>query len=660
MSLVRRKLFNSEANDDLSERRILGGQTTNINNFNEIKYKWTAPLYRRMVSNYWIPEIISLDSDRVQYRNALSHEEREGFNETLSFLIFLDSIQATALPSLGDYITAPEASRIMVLQAFQEVVHCFAEGTEILTSSGWKNFKDISYDDKIANYWENKSITFEKPIDIIESHYNGKMVHINNGRYDSLITPNHRVVYEDGYTNSIRIKEAEKIGLNNHKIPIAGEKFTGLKTLSVRDKLKIAFQADGTLVNNGNLTKDGVCYRFYLKKERKINRLLDLCLRNDIRHTITDSTVPGFKNIYIWYNELFTKDFNEYNLEDVSSEWCREFIHEISYYDGTPLEEGKSLRYMNTNIDAIEKVFAIGVLANYRVSRYINDGKNGFGKDSDNPKECHYLNFIDKNYITGRELNKEFVNYNGNIYCVTVPSGMIIVRYNDKVTVSGNSQAYSYILESICDPQEIHEIYYRFKNNEELLKRCSQMTDLYSLFRNDPNDENLAMMFLASLLLEGILFFNGFYFFYSLAYNERMTKCADEIRLINRDENEHLAYFIHLINEIKEERPGFFTQELFDRVCIPVVLLEKSWSIQTYGKGLLGITSATISDSVDHRSNIIANAIGFKSPFPDRPNPYTHLDAIGVDDGSMIKTGFFETRLTSYDFATTMEGWDQI
>jgi ribonucleoside-diphosphate reductase beta chain len=97
-----------------------------------------------------------------------------------------------------------------------------------------------------------------------------------------------------------------------------------------------------------------------------------------------------------------------------------------------------------------------------------------------------------------------------------------------------HSQAYSYILESICDPQEIHGIYYRFKNNEELLKRCSQMTDLYSLFRNDPNDENLAMMFLASLLLEGILFFNGFYFFYSLAYNERMTKCADEIRLINR------------------------------------------------------------------------------------------------------------------------------
>ena len=74
---TKRKLFDANANDELSERRILGGQTTNINNFNEIKYKWTAPLYRRMVSNYWIPEIISLDSDRAQYRILLSHEEKE-------------------------------------------------------------------------------------------------------------------------------------------------------------------------------------------------------------------------------------------------------------------------------------------------------------------------------------------------------------------------------------------------------------------------------------------------------------------------------------------------------------------------------------------------------------------------------------------------------
>jgi ribonucleotide reductase beta subunit family protein with ferritin-like domain len=531
---TKRKLFDASANDDLSERRILGGQTTNINNFNEIKYRWTAPLYRRMVSNYWIPEIISLDSDRVQYRNALSHEEREGFNETLSFLIFLDSIQATALPSLGDYITAPEASRIMVLQAFQEVVHCYAEGTEILTSQGWKDFRDISYDDKIANYWEDKSITFENPSEIIESTYKGKMVHIHNGRYNSLVTPNHRVVYDDYYTNSIRVKRADKIGLNNHKIPVSGIKKGGLQNLSVRDKLKIAFQSDGTIINNGNFTKDGVCYRFHLKKSRKINRLIELCSSNDIRYTITDSSAEGFSDIYIWYPELFDKNFNEYDLSNLSTNWCREFIHEISYYDGTPLEHGKHLRYMNTNVEAVEKVFAIGTLGNYRVSRYINDGTNGFGKNAENPKPCHYLNFVDQNYVTGRELKKDFVNYDGNIYCVTVPSGMILVRYNDKVTVSGNSQAYSYILESICDPQEIHGIYYRFKNNEELLKRCSQMTDLYSLFRNDPNDENLAMMFLASLLLEGILFFNGFYFFYSLAYNERMTKCADEIRLINR------------------------------------------------------------------------------------------------------------------------------
>lgn len=655
----KKELFDRDANDSIESRKVFNGLSTNLNNFNKIKYQWTTELYRDMVANYWLPEIISLSDDRLYYRSVLSEEKKKAVNETLSFLIFLDSIQATALPSLSDYITAPEISRLIGIQTYQEINHCYAEGTEVLTSTGWKNFKDISYDDMIANYWPDRSVTFEKPTDIIESSYVGKMVNISNGRYSSLVTPNHRVVYDDYYTNTIRVKEANKVGLNNHKIPVSGEKTTGLNSLSFRDKLKIAFQADGTLVNNGNFTKDGVCYRFYLKKERKINRLLDLCLSNDIRHTVTDSPVSGFKNIYIWYNELFSKDFNEYDLNDVSSKWCREFINEISYYDGTPLEDGTALRYMNTNVDAIEKVFAIGVLANYRVSRYINDGKNGFGKHSENPKECHYLNFIDKNYVTGRELNKDIVDYNGNIYCVTVPSGMIIVRYNDKVTVSGNSQSYSYILESICTPEEIEDIYYLFKATPRLLDRCNQLVSFYSKFREDPSDENKAIMIITSLFLEGLLFYNGFYYFYALCYNSELTKLADEISLINRDEDSHLKIFTNIAKEFLNENPNFINQELINSIAVPIVEMEIEWATQVYGHGILGITKETIIDFCYYKTNLILSAIGFNSPFPVKNNPYRHLEEIGVDNGQ-VKTGLFEKRNTMYKFATTMNDWDKI
>ena len=215
----KKKIFDPMADDSLESRKIIKGKTTNINNFNQVKYKWTSSLYREMLSFFWIPEIIPLASEKTVYRRELSQFQKKSFDETLSFLIFLDSIQATMLPNLSDYITAPEVSRIFALQTMMEVIH---------------------------------------------------------------------------------------------------------------------------------------------------------------------------------------------------------------------------------------------------------------------------------------------------------------------------SQAYSYILESICDDSEIMKIYYYFRDNEKLLERCNQLTSFYADFRNNPNDSNLAKLIFASFALEGILFWSGFYYFYNLAYNEKMTKTADVIRLIHR------------------------------------------------------------------------------------------------------------------------------
>ena len=91
-----------------------------------------------------------------------------------------------------------------------------------------------------------------------------------------------------------------------------------------------------------------------------------------------------------------------------------------------------------------------------------------------------------------------------------------------------------------------------------------------------------------------------------------------------------------------------------------IATLEKEWAIGVYGKGILGITVSTIDNFVNYRVKTVLDMIGFESPLPSGENPYSHLDAISADNNNSIKTGFFETRLTSYDFATTMEGWDQI
>ena len=61
--LKKRPLFNPDGDIDLSSRRIIGGNTTNLNDFNNMKYPWVSEWYRQAMNNFWIPEEINLAQD---------------------------------------------------------------------------------------------------------------------------------------------------------------------------------------------------------------------------------------------------------------------------------------------------------------------------------------------------------------------------------------------------------------------------------------------------------------------------------------------------------------------------------------------------------------------------------------------------------------------
>lgn len=120
--VARRPLFNPQGSIDLAERRLIGGDTTNLNDFNNIKYQWVAGWYRQAMNNFWIPEEVNLGQDVKDYPK-LSVEERTAYDKTLSFLVFLDSIQTANLPRISDYITANEVNLCLAIQTYQEAVH---------------------------------------------------------------------------------------------------------------------------------------------------------------------------------------------------------------------------------------------------------------------------------------------------------------------------------------------------------------------------------------------------------------------------------------------------------------------------------------------------------------------------------------------------------
>ena len=122
MEIRRKALFNENGDYELTKRRMINGNTTNLNDFNNLKYNWVSDIYRNMMNNFWIPEEINMNQDIKDYRLLDEHEKR-AYDKILSFLIFLDSIQTANLPNVGDYTTANEVNLLLTIQAYQEAIH---------------------------------------------------------------------------------------------------------------------------------------------------------------------------------------------------------------------------------------------------------------------------------------------------------------------------------------------------------------------------------------------------------------------------------------------------------------------------------------------------------------------------------------------------------
>lgn len=52
IKLKKNALFNPEGDTDLRHRRMIGGNTTNLNDFNNMRYKWVSDWYRQAMNNF--------------------------------------------------------------------------------------------------------------------------------------------------------------------------------------------------------------------------------------------------------------------------------------------------------------------------------------------------------------------------------------------------------------------------------------------------------------------------------------------------------------------------------------------------------------------------------------------------------------------------------
>lgn len=80
---------------------------------------------------------------------------------------------------------------------------CFSEDTEILAEEGWKLLKDVELTERVATLnTKTYELEYQYPTKRYANYYQGKMFHQDGKKIDQLVTPNHRMyVRRDGSVN---------------------------------------------------------------------------------------------------------------------------------------------------------------------------------------------------------------------------------------------------------------------------------------------------------------------------------------------------------------------------------------------------------------------------------------------------------------------------
>ena len=257
-------------------------------------------------------------------------------------------------------------------------------------------------------------------------------------------------------------------------------------------------------------------------------------------------------------------------------------------------------------------------------------------------KTLSFLIFLDSIQTANLPNIGEYITANEVNLCLTIQAFQEAVH----------SQSYSYMLDSICSPQERNAILYQWKDDPHLLARNKFIGDLYNDFMEHRDGEHLIKTLIANYILEGIYFYSGFMFFYNLGRMGKMPGSVQEIRYINRDENTHLWLFRNILLELKKEEPELFREEDVDRYRRMIkegCEQEIKWGHYAIGDNVQGLSKDMITDYIQYLGNLRCSNLGFAPIYEEHISEPDSMKWVSqYSNANQIKTDFFEARSTAY------------
>ena len=391
---------------------------------------------------------------------------------------FLGEMEATV--SFRDSITMKLTHRGQTAYAL-----CFDEETEILTENGWKLFKDLKKDERVATLNLKKDLfEWEIPTNIIKEPYCGEMFHFVARCFDLLVTPNHKLLVriynkkiDHGRLKELKyptkshqrlskefilkkVKELRNISRQYWQMKRGGQSWIGNLTplIEIPKRLPKKY-ASNPIRHLGILKIEDICELIaWYVTEGSINKIrsqLNICQSYKINPENHGQIVHLLKRI--GFNPIPRgRDMKDITVSSV--ELCEWLIKEC--------DSGSRNKYLpkwlkNQPTEILKIVFETMINGD----GWINGTGWGYRSISKKLRDdfteiCHKLGYGTTSYKDSISITKDqiyptlnsppkIINYIGKIYCVTTQNRIILVRRNGRTIWSGNSYAGQKMINSL-------------------------------------------------------------------------------------------------------------------------------------------------------------------------------------------------------------------
>ena len=335
---------------------------------------------------------------------------------------------------------------------------CFADDTEILTTTGWTMIKDVQIGDQVLAMRADGLAEWQSILRKQAYQYNGNLIHFKGRSIDMLVTPDHKVVVrrrtnpksEEREFTPWHTTEASNV-YGRHNFEMTRE--VRWQGRDITEEIQINEQVFptnpfleflGAYLGDGWSYKNKGGYTIHLAafKERAIEYFAAVLERLGVRFSRTDKGYMFFsKTIFEFVHPLGHAEEKHIpvQIKELPPERLHYLLLGLMNSDGNDQTETYTTVSRRLADDVQEIIFKCGFAATVRQAKpELKERElNGWVIKNNHPV---YKIRLSRTHLTPKinPERHELVAYNGFVYDITVPSPVIFVRRNGKAVWSGN------------------------------------------------------------------------------------------------------------------------------------------------------------------------------------------------------------------------------